>query len=237
MAGCFGRDKDFEPIAQHIRMVCQEGDLDELYYGGCEYSGTALIRNYAFKFNWYAGTTALVIACAYGHADAARRLIQEAGSWPWNEHDDLGDTPLLKACAAGHFDVVRVLFNVAGKSYDVGNQRNKAGDTALLLACRKGHFDIARWLVDEGWACAGTERNCDGDTALMLACRKGRLELAHWLLTQAGSSATETKHVCMLCVLVFALNGRLIAWLGAGRAHCAVLCHLEGPLGRRRTSS
>lgn len=233
----FGREEDFEPIERYIRMVCQEGDLDEPYRGGCDYSGTALIRNYAVEFEYYARTTALVIACAYGHADAARRLIQEAGSRPWNEHDDLGDTPLLKACAAGHFGVVRVLFNVAGKSYDVGNQRNKAGDTALLIACYKGHSDIARWLVDEGWACARTERNCDGDTALMLACHKGRLELVHWLLTQAGSSAAETNHVCMLCVSCSSLHGRLIAWLGAGRAHTAVLCHLEGPLGRRRTSS
>jgi ankyrin repeat protein len=105
------------------------------------------------------GRTALLVACASGHLDVARWLV-DAGSDVRSERDNVS-CPLLCSCtsAAGlhrrlsSCECVRLVG--CGCIPSPGAEELRAlllsqdGQTALSLACRKRHWSVARWLIDD----------------------------------------------------------------------------------------
>ncbi len=54
----------------------------------------------------YAGNTPLMYACAGGHVDVVKALL-EAGA-NVEDHNENGHTPLMEAASAGHVEVAKV---------------------------------------------------------------------------------------------------------------------------------
>ena len=118
-----------------------------------------------------AGRTALVHACAAGHAACARALLGAPGV-DVNLPTRQGDTALMCAAEKGHLDVIELL---AVPGTDV-RRRNRGGRTALELAVGEGHdaaaaaLDAAERQLDEisdderdGGAAPRAERDDEDD--------------------------------------------------------------------------
>ena len=78
------------------------------------------------------GATALYVACEFGHAEAARVLL-EAGA-PADAARDDGATPLYKACQDGGRPEIAQLLLSKGAMV---NRADPAGMTPLWLACHQ----------------------------------------------------------------------------------------------------
>ena len=89
-----------------------------------------VLQNDLFGF-W----TALTLACAGGHEELVRVLLQRGANL---EHrDKKGFTPLILAATAGHAGVVEILLD-HGAEIEAQSERTK--DTPLSLACSGGFF-------------------------------------------------------------------------------------------------
>ena len=127
------------------------------------------------------GWTPLMWACAGGHHECARALI-EAGAAVDTVNNN-GYTALMLVCWNGRHECARALID-AGAAVDMVNN---GGETALMKACKGGCHECTRALID---AHADLElMNRDGQNALMVACenppsyftqsrRQGRIECA-----------------------------------------------------------
>lgn len=105
------------------------------------------------------GYTALYLACARGHVEITRLLL-DRGADPC-----IGRPLLLAASEAGHVDIVRLL--LSRRVVDVDETDGTGGTTALMEACSCGRSDVARVLLDAGadWM----RPNKAGMTAMMQA--------------------------------------------------------------------
>jgi len=127
-------------------------------------------------FDPYELSTALCHAAAYGHTDAARRLVNagadvDAPRWDCTP-------PLVHAAARGDLRMVGLLVG-AGADVDAGFDV-----TPIVIAAQRGHADVISRLLQAGAAVDQTDEN--GLTPLMHAAQKGHLTAVH-VLIQGGA--------------------------------------------------
>jgi len=94
------------------------------------------------------GKTALHVACALGHVEAASTLLDHEAKLETMAAN--GDTPLLLASVSGHLSVVKVLLGNGAKV----DHKNKQGYQALDLAQKAGHQKVVLCLEDAQEAAA-----------------------------------------------------------------------------------
>jgi ankyrin repeat protein len=90
------------------------------------------------------GSSALMLACAKGHTEVAKALIDKGADV--NAANQNGWTALMGAASYGHLDIVKLLVE---RGADV-NARHAYGYTGLKLAKGKNHKQIAEFLVKSG---------------------------------------------------------------------------------------
>ncbi|XP_068525197.1 POTE ankyrin domain family member B-like [Anas acuta] len=189
--------------------------------------------------------TPLHLACANGHADVVRFLVQE--KCLLNLCDNTGRSPLMKAVESQHEECVAILLehhadpNLEGYG---GNSalhlaaaapstsltemlvehgarleaKNWGGNTPLLLAISSNHKEMVNFLLQKGaTVCA---KNDFGRTALMLAASVGEMDVVDLLLSY-GATIT-CKDVAGYTAVDYALqSGHIgIARKLVERAHC-----------------
>ncbi len=92
------------------------------------------------------GFTPLGLAAFFGHADAAKVLLEHGAEVNVTDKSRFGNTALDAAVAANHADVVRVLL-AAGAS---ANARDASDYTPLHKAAQNGNLEIVRMLLEHG---------------------------------------------------------------------------------------
>jgi ankyrin repeat protein len=174
--------------------------------------------------------TPLLVACTYGHAEAALKLIaQKANVRAKNEH---GATPMHYAAVEGMQDVVEALLSsvrteggeletaklvtcehvkVYNRHLDAYAQR-----TPLSSAAESGFVEIAGVLLGAGAQLE--EADADGRTAVWLAARHARLAVLRLLLQQgADPGRKDAKGASVLEAAVASGNEDIVlALLGHG---------------------
>ena len=152
----------------------------------------------AVKLLWEAGADlntmydrSLRFACAEGHADVVRYLIEQHSA---SVNPDGDDGPMIEASEHGHFDVVKLLIKQGANvdSYD--------DDLALLKACNNGHADVVKLLIKHG-AIGGPSN----DASLALACISGSVDAVQLLVQQGANVHARDDHP----VIVASANGRV----------------------------
>lgn len=157
------------------------------------------------------GETAMWLACANGHLDAANLLIElypddvrHVCAWSRNYHNE---SPMWIACANGHLKVAQWLHANGG---DV-NVLNSKLESPLWAACANGHLGVVQWLFsvqsiyrDTICVCAAS-RHLEvvkwlvgenmpivghGWSAMVAACEGGNLDVVKWLYMN-GASLTD----------------------------------------------
>ena len=103
------------------------------------------------------GSTALHLACEYGHVQAVNVLLGSAkcSTFIINGLNDRGYTPLMSAAAGGHHKTARELVLKGAKV----NCRNHDKDTALHIAARYGHIQCMFFLIESGANIHAKNRN------------------------------------------------------------------------------
>jgi hypothetical protein len=91
------------------------------------------------------GDTPLLEACAIGHTDTVRMLVDKGADLHAKNRN--GYTPLHEACGRGHIDTARLLVD---KGADLHAKGGGGGGSAFWRACCRNHIDVARMLVDKG---------------------------------------------------------------------------------------
>ena len=132
----------------------------------------------------HGGSTAMYVACEFGHSGASRLLL-EAGAPPDQPRDD-GATPFYKACQDGNIAIVRLLLKHGAKVDQVDNN----GMTPLWVACHQGRADLAKVLLEAG---ADPRRKVQEWSPLMLAEREGNENLIE-LIKGACAPRTTPQH-------------------------------------------
>ncbi|XP_064387477.1 uncharacterized protein LOC135335830 isoform X4 [Halichondria panicea] len=129
-----------------------------------------------------AGDTPLSLACANGHLDTVKYLVNEHHCDPGTVNK-AGDTPLSLACAnAGHLDTVKYLVNE--HHCDPRSTVNKAGDTPLSLAYKGGHWEVVKYLAITHHCDTTIAVNKAGDTPLSIECSRGYLEMVKAIINK-----------------------------------------------------
>jgi ankyrin repeat protein len=223
-------DAEAEPTPQPIRpkktliKAAKENNLqalEELLKSGANLEDLGMWDN-----------TPLLVACTYGHAEAALRLIHhKANVMASNEH---GATPLHYAAVEGMLDVVEALLaNVRGEGGEadavkllncklakVYNRHLDAYATRSPLgsAAESGFADVVGVLLAAGAQIE--EADEDGRTPLWLASRHARLGVVRLLLQHgADTGVKDSKGASVLEAGTLASNEELVlALLGAGVA-------------------
>lgn len=176
--------------------------------------------------------TPLLVACTYGHVEAALRLIaHKANVRAKNEH---GATPMHYAAVEGLQDVVEAL--LASVRADGGEEDTVklvncshakvynrhldayAKRTPLSSAAESGFAEVASVLLAAGALLEDADE--DGRTALWLAARHSRLAVARLLLQHgADPGIKDVKGVSVLEAAMAGSNEELVlALLGKGIA-------------------
>jgi len=165
-----------------------------------------------------ANATALYVACASGHEEAARFLIEEYEA-DLNEKTTFGWTALHAAACAGHADIVKLLCHQDAVDVDCVDEeghtplhdavdradeevvalllRHKAdanaagahGTTPLHIAAGAGELELAELLVKYRADVGGADRF--GRNALHLAVLRGHAEVSEMLVAQRAPLAAE----------------------------------------------
>ena len=134
------------------------------------------------------GSTALLAACAEGHAEIATLLIDAKANV---DHEDTdGTTALWTACSEGHLEVATLLIS-ANANVD---HEDSHGTSVLWTACSEGHTEVVTVLLA---AKANTKANWDRfeetdgfESPLWIACHEGHLEVVT-LLISANADVNE----------------------------------------------
>lgn len=167
--------------------------------------------------------TPLLVACTYGHSEAALRLINKSANVrAQNEH---GATPMHYAAVEGLQDVVEALLSAvrtdggdAECAKIVNCEHAKvynrhldayAKRTPLTSAAESGFADVAGVLIAAGAVVEAADE--DGRTPLWLAARHSRLPAARVFLQHgADPGAKDTKGVSVLEAATTNCNEELV---------------------------
>ncbi len=114
-----------------LMYACSENRRDIVHY---------LLSLPTIHVNEYKVDTPLWHACAGGHADIVRLLIEQGGAQIEYRLDGTiySTTPLMEACEWGHYQVVEILL------YHGANVSSRTGRKALALARRSGYHKVIR---------------------------------------------------------------------------------------------
>ncbi|GBF87725.1 hypothetical protein Rsub_00436 [Raphidocelis subcapitata] len=147
-------------------------------------------------------TSALQMACRFGHLEAAKALLEKGADVNRIAPDG---TALMEAAAAGREDIARLLLDSKADPC-IGVD----GDLPAHRAARFGHAAVLRLLDAQQGAAAGTLRapNAEGRTPLMVACcmRDGGAEAAELLLAR-GADPCGADAAGNTCLHIAALAG------------------------------
>ncbi|XP_071890484.1 uncharacterized protein [Anas platyrhynchos] len=124
--------------------------------------------------------TPLHLACANGHADVVRFLVQE--KCLLNLCDNTGRSPLMKAVESQHEECVAILL----EHHADPNLNVSRGNSALHLAAAAPNTSIAEMLIEHGAQLEA--KNWEGNTPLLLAISSHQKEMVNFLL-QKGATA------------------------------------------------
>ena len=126
------------------------------------------------------GSTPLSVACAAGHLELVRMLVERRADVDVEGEYEFG--PLYHACAGGNVDILRVIVD-AGAGSGVGKE-GVVWMGGMVAAAEEGCVDVVRELMGMGvWAGGVSE---DGDTALISAARSGCVEVVRLLVEEEG---------------------------------------------------
>jgi len=148
------------------------------------------------------GWTALHAAVWYGHANAARALIEAKASLDLTNAEGL--TALGSAISKKNIAITKMLLD-AGAAMDAG-----AGASPLLLAAQKGNIPLVDLLLRHGADIAA--RDQAGNDALLCAAFRGHIDLYDYLA--ARGMLPNTRNTQGMSALMLAAEGRRIAMLG-----------------------
>lgn len=98
---------------------------------------TNLNRFHICVIYFYLGNTPLMYACAGGHVEVVRCLLEAHANV--EDHNENGHTPLMEAASAGHVEVAKLLLEYGA---GVNTHSNEFKESALTLACYKGIIAI-----------------------------------------------------------------------------------------------
>ncbi len=180
--------------------ACSEGDLAEM-----RRIGPSLDLLYANNDH---GETAMWLACANGHLDAAKLLVElypdEIRYVCMRSRNNNHESPLWIACANGHLKVAQWLYE---NGEDV-NFLNTKLESPLWAACSNGHLEVVQWLFSlptlqlvDLCVCAAARHLevvkwlvgekmpiAGGDwSAMVSACVGGNLDVVKWLYLNGAS--------------------------------------------------
>lgn len=120
--------------------------------------------------------TALHLACAKGHADIVKVLLE------WHAKSNIGDseakTPLLKAVECGHDDCVKLLIDHNAHVDAV----DKSGNSGLHLAVLYNHPKIVKLLTSKGANVNIKNKTEEGFAPLHMSIQLKRDEITRALL-------------------------------------------------------
>jgi ankyrin repeat protein len=159
----------------------QGGDLNRYLFdaarsGDTDVLKSLLARGVPVDARDERGSTALILAAYYGHADAVRALLA-AGAAPDLGDSARGNTALMGALFKGEIECARLL--LADPRSDV-DARNAAGQTAAMFAALFGRAELVEALAARDADFAVTDAS--GATAETLARGQGNAALADRLL-------------------------------------------------------
>uniref|UniRef100_A0A8B9T0G3 Ankyrin repeat domain-containing protein 7 n=1 Tax=Anas platyrhynchos TaxID=8839 RepID=A0A8B9T0G3_ANAPL len=132
------------------------------------------------KLIYFGFRTPLHLACANGHADVVRFLVQE--KCLLNLCDNTGRSPLMKAVESQHEECVAILL----EHHADPNLNVSRGNSALHLAAAAPNTSIAEMLIEHGAQLEA--KNWEGNTPLLLAISSHQKEMVNFLL-QKGATA------------------------------------------------
>ncbi|XP_066847192.1 POTE ankyrin domain family member B-like isoform X2 [Anser cygnoides] len=123
--------------------------------------------------------TPLHLACANGHADVVRFLVQE--KCLLNLCDNTGRSPLMMAVESQHEECVAILLEHRADP----NLEGYRGKSALHLAAAAPNTSVAEMLVEHG---AHLEaKDCERNTPLLLAISSHHKEMVKFLLQKGAN--------------------------------------------------
>ena len=155
--------------------------------------------------------TPLLIACAMGHDEMVRLLLDAGAKTLAKTTRYSGDpTPVTIACEKGHLAIVQMLINHDSRLLDQeDNSERSDGLTPVMVASTGGYIEICRFLMDRGCDIHGTDGK--GTTALMLAAEKGHVEVVRLLLDAGANVEVCDEEEEMTALHHSAVHGRIDA--------------------------
>ncbi|CAC5410072.1 unnamed protein product [Mytilus coruscus] len=120
------------------------------------------------------GDTALYVACAGGHTDSVKLLLESKADV--SKGTSSGISPLHAACRRGYKDTVKLLMKYKA---DI-SQCNSNKESPLYVACEGGHTSTAKLLLQNKADVALC--NYKGESPLFVACKEGHKDTVKLLL-------------------------------------------------------
>lgn len=144
-------------------------------------------RSEANAVNARTGEGPLLAACALGHLEIARTLLDHGADIG---HAEIGDgaTALHAACMAGQTEIALLLLDRGAD----GSQGNKQGQTPLMFAVRNGHGETVGAVAKHARTDLSITDPLCGLNALMWAIREARTDIAK-LLLESGADPNSVQ--------------------------------------------
>ena len=154
---------------------CQSGNLDLVLH-------LMIQDSVGLNYQNIDGSTALHIACAYGHTEVVNLLLQSG--FMIHKQNLRNETLLHSACKLTNDNVKTVaLLHLQSKQLKLDlNQQNISGWTALHYACFAGNLEIVKYMMNksEEFLLNGLTKN--GENALHLASGNGHVDIVKLIL-------------------------------------------------------
>ena len=142
------------------------------------------LEDFQVDANSIDGATPLHNAAKFGHPEAVKFLVEEAGA-DVESKDSYGITPLSRAAQHGHLEVVKFLVEEAGSDVE---SKDSYGITPLSHAAKNGHLEVVEFLVKEAEPKANVEsKDLSQMTPLSWAAENGPPEPVDFLVYEGGA--------------------------------------------------
>ena len=148
----------------------------------------------------YADVTPLRAACANGHSEVVRLLVEDGGADVDVEGEGMQRSPLFDACRNGNVGCVQLL--VDGGSGSGAGKEGGVWISGLMIAALFGNTEVVRLLLSVGVGVDGADPT--GDTALAMASRAGNVDVVRVLIEggcdvnkPASRRVTPLEYACL----------------------------------------